>query len=206
MATMPAARPSSPSMRLMAWVIPSSHSTVTSGIQSSERHEDAEERQAEVVHRDAEPDEGQAGDHRAGDLGRRRHALDVVGQADGDDDRRPPARRPAARSCGRTAGRSGPAAGPRRWRRGTRGTSPARRSPGSAWCARCARWARRASPASRASAPTSGVSDERRHPGHAADEEVVTRRRHEPVSLRAGRPQRHPSLTADRPRDDRVSD
>ena len=35
-ATMPAARPSRPSMRLIAWVMPSSQSTVISGTQSSD--------------------------------------------------------------------------------------------------------------------------------------------------------------------------
>ena len=37
MATMPAARPSSPSMRLMALAITISHSTVTSGVKSRPR-------------------------------------------------------------------------------------------------------------------------------------------------------------------------
>jgi hypothetical protein len=36
MATMPAANPSSPSIRLIAWVITSSQMIVTSGIQSSD--------------------------------------------------------------------------------------------------------------------------------------------------------------------------
>ena len=89
MATMPAASPSSPSMRLIAWLIPSSHSTVISGLESSDRMIDPSiERQPEREHRDAEPDQHEPGDDRAGHLRRRGDLRDVVEQADGEDRRR----------------------------------------------------------------------------------------------------------------------
>ena len=50
--------------------------------------EDPEERQPEVVHVDAEPDEGEPGDDRPRHLGRGRQSLDVVPQPDDHDDRR----------------------------------------------------------------------------------------------------------------------
>ena len=74
-------------MRLIACVIPSSHSTVTSGTQSSPEHEHVEERDAEVVHRHAEQHEHDAGEHDARDLGGRRELDDVVDEADGEADR-----------------------------------------------------------------------------------------------------------------------
>ena len=76
-------------MRLIAWVMPSSHSTVTSGCQI--RREDDRpvvERQPEREHHDTELDEDQACHHHPGHLGRRRDVTDVVDEADHEDDRR----------------------------------------------------------------------------------------------------------------------
>ena len=113
MATMPAASPSSPSMRLIALVMPEQpqHGDERDPLVAEDEHVD--ERDAEVEHRDAEVDEHRAHHDRAEHLRRRRDLADVVDEADQEHQRRGVAARPAARSCGRTAGRTRPTSAPR---------------------------------------------------------------------------------------------
>ncbi len=86
-------------MRLIAWLMTSSHTTVTSGTQSSARTYTSIKRQTEVEHRHAVASEHHAGDDGADDLGRRRDLADVVEQADDEDDASPRSAHRAVPSC-----------------------------------------------------------------------------------------------------------
>ena len=84
MSTIPAARPSSPSMRLIALAITTTVSTVTSGGEVGREHDVlvARERHAEVQQRDAEHRQHAAAQDLARDLRGRRHGAEVVDRAD----------------------------------------------------------------------------------------------------------------------------
>ena len=178
MATMPAARPSSPSIRLIAWVMPSSHSTVTSGIQSSASTITVDERDAEVVHRRRRTSTSTmpASDD-AGDLRRRRDVADVVDEADGEDDDRRETARPSGSElrANRSSKRSISRATAAPTRNPTNIATPPNRGVGLVCTgASSGRYdpARRLAPAR----PTSGVSDERETARDAPPTDADSRR------------------------------
>ncbi len=164
MATTPAANPSRPSMKFTELAITATHRTVASAARSGLKTSVVwASGHVEKEHVDAEEIEHCAGQHLAGQLGRRRHLPYVVRHPDGEDDRgrehHAQGRRTAAEHrCERRELRghrnsdqhpevhAGPAAGGvgRSWTRRSSGSRPAtgaspkpgrRRSP--------ARWSRR---------------------------------------------------------------
>ncbi len=182
---MPAARPSRPSMKLMALAMPTTHSTVTKRRQVRREGEDAEERHPEEDGADARERQHAAGQHHAGELGRGRHALaadlaQLVDQPGGEDDDR--ADHDAERDRARREDVVELAQ--QRWRRPCRRAgppaSPRPRCSGSASCARPAGSAARGSRAGSSSLRTSGVEQQRRQEGDAEHERVGLGHRSEP--------------------------
>ena len=91
---MPAASPSRPSMRLMAFIIPTTHSTVTSAERSLDRNDSPKNGTRNTTMLDTGERQHAAGEHHAGGLRRRRDVAEVV---DRTDRRRSRARRARCR-------------------------------------------------------------------------------------------------------------